>query len=64
MNLLTDIVHDVAVEMNIHLSQYEMQAIQQVALDEIVRAVALKKQAQIKRINFPWIDKSKEPQIA
>lgn len=61
MNLLTDIIRDVATEMGTRLTKEQAINLQRTILETIVIEVGLVKQVEVRRADYPWIEKSKEP---
>lgn len=57
MNLLTDIIRDVALDMNVKLTEKELIAMQDNILSNIVNAVSWKKHEQIAKEGMPWLQK-------
>lgn len=61
MNLLTDIIRDVATEMGTRLTKEQAINLQRTILETIVIEVGLVKQVEVRCADYPWIEKSKEP---
>lgn len=61
MNLLTDIIRDVATEMGIrNITEEQLITLQEDVLASIVNRVSWLKQGEVKKAEFPWIEKPRE----
>lgn len=60
MNLLTDIIRDVASEMKVTLTEEELQQTQDSVLSHIVNRLSWKKHEQIAKEGMPWLRKEPE----
>lgn len=58
MNLLTDIIRDVASEMKVTLTEKELIDTQDSVLAHIVQRVSWKKHEQIAKEGMPWLEKT------
>ncbi len=59
MNLLTDIIRDVAIEMNVKLTDKELFEAQNSTLSHIVNRLSWNKHEQIAKEGMPWLEKGK-----
>jgi len=57
MNLLTDIIRDVANQMNVTMTEKELIDTQDSVLSHIVNRVSWKKHEQIAKEGMPWLEK-------
>lgn len=59
MNLLTDIIRDVATEMRVELTEKELLETQDSVLSHIVNRLSWKKHEAIAREGMPWLERGK-----